>query len=82
MGLGETLRSLRENSPRGRIRPSTVTREYGLSRQTLYLWESPHSKPEPVDLRRYCEWLGATEEQILDVLRLRSLSPDTATSSA
>jgi transcriptional regulator with XRE-family HTH domain len=76
MSLGETLRRLREHGPRGKIRVTDVERDYGLSRQTLYLWESTDSRPEPVDLRLYCEWLDATEDQIRHVLWLRALPKD------
>lgn len=76
MGLGETLRHLRRTSPLGRTSVDRAAADLGIPRATIYLWESPRSRGEPRDLRRYCEYLGATEEQIREVLELRSLPAD------
>lgn len=76
MSLGETLRRLRKSGPRGDVGATQVEREHGLNRQTLYLWEGRKSRPDPVELREYLEWLGCTSTQISHVLYLRSLPLD------
>lgn len=76
MSLGQYLRALRLHSPRGRIKMSEVVRDTNLSRQTVYKWEGPQSRPDPVHLRRYLQYLDANQEQIAEALRLRSLSID------
>lgn len=83
MDLGELLREYRKKSPRGAIPMRVVVAQFRLpgrngserriSRQTIYTWEQPRSRPDPEDLRLYCVWLGCTEAQITEALRLRSL---------
>lgn len=78
MTLGELLRRLRERSPSGRTSVTAASRALEIPRTTIYMWEGPTSRPEPEDLRRYLEWLGAPEAWILVALDLRSRAPGTA----
>jgi transcriptional regulator with XRE-family HTH domain len=69
--LGPFLRGLRQ---RARIRVAEVVTALEVPRPTLYLWEGPRSRPDPVALRRLCEFYGAAETEIAEALRLRSLT--------
>lgn len=83
MGLGELLRRYRKEGRRGDIPMRVVVAQFRLppkngaerkvNRQTIYTWEQPRSRPDPEDLRLYCVWLGCTEAEIAEALRLRSL---------
>jgi len=76
MKIGAYLRELRKRGPRGHIPMRHVVRDLKVPRQTVYLWESLQSRIDPQDIRRLCTYLGATEEQIAEALRLRSLLPE------
>lgn len=68
MLLGQLLRE-----KRGARKVTEVCRELGIaSRQTIYTWEGPRSKPEPEDLVRLMRHYGCTEEEIVYALRLRA----------
>ena len=68
MSLGQLLRDLRAKRS-----VTAVCRELGIaSRQTIYTWEGPRSKPEPEELVRLMIFYGATQDQIDHALRLRA----------
>lgn len=73
MTLGETLRSLRKNGPRGEIPVRQSAKALGIPHPTIYDWESPRSRPEPEQLRKYLQHLDVPERVIAHVLHLRSL---------
>lgn len=71
MLLGQYLRELR-----GGRRVVDVISAVGInSRQTLYTWEGPHSRPEPEDIVKLLQHYGCTDEQIDRALRLRAGLP-------
>lgn len=72
MGLGQVIRGWRaERGATARV----VAQHLGKGRTTIFLWESGSGRPDPVDIRRLGEFLGATEEQIAHALDLRSRMP-------
>lgn len=79
MSLGQLLRELR-----GGRSVTAVCQELGIaSRQTIYTWEGPRSRPEPEDLARLLQHYGATQEQIDLALRLRAgIAPDQSVTGA
>jgi transcriptional regulator with XRE-family HTH domain len=68
--LGPFLQERRKESGR---RVLEVVAHMGVSKATVYLWESALSRPDPVDIRRLLQFYGCSEEQIAEALRLRSL---------
>lgn len=80
MLLGQYLRQLR-----GDRRVAEVVRAIGIkSKQTLYTWEGPRSRPEPEDIVRLLKHYGCSAEEIDRALRLRAGLPaeQPATSAA
>jgi len=69
MRLGEYLRDRRLAAGRG---VTETGRGLRIPRQTLYLWESSRSKPDPVYIRRLLEFYGCPEREISFALDLRS----------
>lgn len=74
MDLGSYLRDLRERSKTPKV--ADVSAATGIPKPTIYMWEGPRSRPDPVDIRKLCTFYGASEDQIAESLRLRSLVVD------
>lgn len=67
--VGSYLREMRRRS--GKRVPAIIT-ALGISRPTIYLWESKRSRIDPRDIRRLLAVYGCSEEEIAEALRLRS----------
>jgi hypothetical protein len=54
-------------------RVEDLTASFGMTRPTLYLWESTRGRADPMDIRRLLEFYGCPEALVTEALRLRSL---------
>lgn len=73
MTLGRHLRTLRKAATKT---VAEVCAELGVPKPTLYMWEGPRSRPDPVDIRRMCALYNAKQRDITKALELRSLPRD------
>lgn len=67
--LGSLLKAMREGAGLSLLK---VRGKLGIPRSTLYMWESPASRPEPEDLQRLLDLYRATDEQRLKAWELRA----------
>lgn len=68
--LGAFLRKAREAHG---LDVREVAIALGIPRATIYMWESPRSRPDPVDIRRLLTHYGCDESEISEALVLRSM---------
>lgn len=73
--LGALLRSRRLGAS---IRTIEMARRLGKGRTTIFLWETDRGRPDPVDIRRWCEACQAPESVIAQALDLRSRAREQA----
>ncbi len=76
--LGPYLRSLRTANG---ISAADALRSLGVPRSTLYSWEGPISRPDPVQLGRMLDLYGASEIQRAEAWRLRAHMGDEPSSA-